>query len=229
MNRIGRWTQTVVARIDHMVAQVENHESLADSALKDVQQAFARAKVRLERVRRDGHRLDQRLKSARSDEARWRQRALATAESSEESALECLRRSKENARNVEDLEQRLGEHRAAENRLQCDVGRVEARLSELREKRNVLRTRQSRAEAMSAAKLADSSSDGQLEDVFERWEERITTIELDDDTPCGSAVDSFELQFRESEQTDDLKAELAVLLAEREAREEAPQTPEGEE
>ncbi|MEM6703246.1 MAG: PspA/IM30 family protein [Acidobacteriota bacterium] len=224
MNRFGRWTQTVVARIDHMVTQVENHESLAESALRDVQQSYARARVRLERVRRDGKLLVRQLEEARGDAERWRERALATAEASESSALECLKRSKQSASRVGELELRLSEHRAAESQLAADVDRVGQRLRELREKRNLLRTRQSRAEAVSAAKAADPTSHGRLDGVFERWEERIATIELDDDLHCEDSVDSFELEFEERELEEDLRGELEQLLAERnrQAAEDAP-------
>lgn len=219
MNCFARWSQTVVARIDHMVTQVENHESLAESALRDVQQSYARARVRLERVRRDGRQLVGQLDGARTDADRWRQRALATAETSESSALECLRRSKQSARRVSQLEQRLAEHRAAETQLSADVDRVGQRLRELREKRNLLRTRQSRAEAVSAAKAADPTSHGRLDGVFERWEERIATIELDDDFRPETSVDGFELEFQERELEDDLRTELQELLAGRDADE----------
>ena len=215
MNCLGRWTHAVVARIDHLVAQVENHESLAESALRDVQRSLARARVRLERVRRDGHRLEQQLRSARSASCQWRRRAKK--DENERRALECLRRSKELAHRAGELERRLAEHRSAEKQLLSDVTRVQERLRELKEKRNLLRTRQSRAEAMSAARTADDCGRVHLDDVFERWEERITTIELDDEPDPGTQLDSFEMEYVESEEDDALRLELDALRREREA------------
>ena len=57
MRRWKRWTTALVSRIDHVAAQVENHEALAESVIGDVRRAAARAKVQLARVCKDGERL----------------------------------------------------------------------------------------------------------------------------------------------------------------------------
>ena len=54
MARFKRWTHGFVASIDSMIVQVENHEALATSALRDLEQGVARSKVQLMRVERDG-------------------------------------------------------------------------------------------------------------------------------------------------------------------------------
>jgi len=216
MSYFGRWTQAVVSRIDHLVTQVENHESLAESTLRDVQRSLARARVRLNKVLRDGRRLEEQRRSAKLDAQKWQDRALATPEEQKPRALECLRRSQILERQAADLEVRVGEHRVAEKQLQRDVERVETRFRELKEKRNLLRTRQSRAEALSASRAADQCGGLHLDQVFERWEERITTIELDDDEPT-SATDSFEMDFLEQEELGDLEAQLEALRGEHSA------------
>ncbi len=209
MSTVTRITQTLCSRIDHLVRQVENHESLAESALRDVQRSFARARIQLERVRRDGSRLAHQLEDARSKSASWRDRAAR--ESDEDKALECLKRSKACARLATQLEERLSDHRAAEKRLRGDVALVEQRLNELREKRNLLRTRESRAQALRAARAADSCRANDLDDVFDRWEERIATIELDEAPSTCVGIDSFELEFDEQEECDELRLELEEL------------------
>ena len=60
MHAFRRWTAGLVSRVDWMVSQVENHEALAESAIRDVQRAAARARVQLGRVRQDGSTLRRR-------------------------------------------------------------------------------------------------------------------------------------------------------------------------
>lgn len=211
MKRWKRWTTALVSRIDHVAAQVENHQALAESVIGDVRRAAARAKVQLARVLKDGERLARDLGQRREDEIRWRERARQCAESDEKRAIECLRRSKASHRQIPEIERRLEEHRKAETQLGRDVGAIEERLATLREQRNLMRTRQSRAEAMSQVAGAESVGCGDLEEVFDRWDTRITELELDGDSM--SHVDSLELEFEETEETEDLLAELAELQA----------------
>jgi len=75
MARIKRWTHGFVASIDSMIVQVENHEALAGSALRDLEQGVARSKVQLLRVERDGRALKQAQSEEREAAERWRDRA----------------------------------------------------------------------------------------------------------------------------------------------------------
>ena len=209
MAPLRRWTRAVVSRIDHIVSQVENHEGLVDSAIQDVRRAAAQARVRLARVEKDGASLKRRLEDERESAKRWRERALETAASDEDRAVECLRRAKRAERLSEQLESRQIEHERSEKALRRDVALVEEKLAALREKRNVLRTRQSRAEALQGTRAAEISGDEVLGDLFDRWDTRITELELDGD--CTSRVDALEAEYRESEEDGDLRAELASL------------------
>ena len=57
MNRLRHWSASLVSRVDWMVGMVENHEALAESAIRDLGRHAARAKVQMGRVRSDGQRL----------------------------------------------------------------------------------------------------------------------------------------------------------------------------
>ncbi len=209
MNRLKRWSTSIVAHIDRMVAQVENHQGLADSVIREVQRAAARAKVQLARVRQDGGTLRRRLAEDRDAEIRWKERARG--ESDEDRALECLRRSHRAARQVKELERRLGEHERAEQRLARDVRAVEERLSDLKQRRNLMRTRQSRAEALSAASGAGTTCNEELHDIFDRWETRITELEFSGE--IAAEDDPLEADYVGSEELEDLRAELEELRA----------------
>lgn len=209
MNRIKRWTSALVLRVDQMMAQVENHEALADSVIRDVRRAAARAKVQLGRVQADGEGMRRRLAELEQAESRWRERARECAESDEDRALECLRRSRRAAGSLPELARRLAEHLRTEKLLSADVAKVEQRLEQLQLQRNLMRTRQSRAEALSGARAAESVGAGELGEIFEHWDTRITELELDGGVDTD--VDSLELEYADAEERDELLAELAEL------------------
>lgn len=211
MTRIKRWTAAFASRIDRLASQVENHEALVESAIHEVNRAAARAKVQLARVRQDGSRLRNRLAELQQAEAMWRDRARRSASDDEGVALECLHRSRAARRQAADIERRIAEHEEAERQLAGDVATVEQRLSSLTEQRNVMRTRQSRAEALSAIRSATSSCADEVGELFYRWEMRVTEAELAGS--CVAAHDPLEASFASDEEKAELRAELAELMS----------------
>ena len=213
MNRFRHWTASLVSRVDWMVSQVENHEALADSAIRDLGHHAARARVQMARVRADGRAIQQRRDREREAVSSWRDRARRQDGPDDTRALECLRRARTAERQASELDRRLAEHEQVERQLARDLGRVEQQLTTLRGKRNLMRTRQSRADALAA--VGDCEDVTGLDDVFDRWEERITERELL--VGCGDGPDRFEAELEEAELDDALRAELAALRAEPDA------------
>lgn len=208
MARFKRWTHGFVASIDSMIVQVENHEAQAASALRDLEQGVARSKVQLARVERDGRAMKQALDEEVEAAARWRDRARR--EEQEARALECLRRHKRAEARSKELRESYGEHERIEQTLKRDVQTLERRLTELRQQRNTMRTRQSRAEAFSVAQAQGDAENSEIGQIFERWETRIAESEVQ--SGCLTAtVDSFDEEFLDAEEAASLKLELAEL------------------
>jgi phage shock protein A len=210
MARIKRWTHGFVASIDEFIVQVENHEAQVSSALRELTQRVARAKVQVARVERDGQSLRQSQVDEREATLRWRERALREAD--EARALECLRRSKRAERNEREYGRRLQEHERVEQSLKRDVMTLETRLRELREQRNLMRTRQSRAEAFEIVQGQGEPS-GELAVMFERWETTVAESEVA--SGCLIAeIDDFEGEFLDVEEEAALALELRALREE---------------
>ncbi len=210
MKLLKRWSTGIVSRIDHMVSQIENQEALVDSAIREARQAAARAKVQLKRVRQDGVRLATRIAEERESQNRWKQRALRFPAEEEKQALECLRRSRHAASVAQQLEERLKEHHKAEHQLARDVGAIDERLATLTEKRNLLRSRQSRAEAFNAVQGTVAAVAEDIEDIFERWETRISENEITG--LCGlQDHDDLETTLTSAEAEEELRMELEEL------------------
>jgi phage shock protein A len=216
MQRLRIWTTSLISRIDWMVGQVENHEAIALGAIREVQQAAARARVQLGKVRRDG----ERLRARRAEEAEagftWRERARGAAAEDETRALECLRRARRAERRATELARRVEEHERVEKQLAADVARVEERLGELRERHNLLRTRESRAHALAIVRDAGVPLGADAGELFERWETRVTERELAGEcasSDAGGGDDAFAAEFDEAEEAESLRSELRELVA----------------
>jgi phage shock protein A len=211
MARIKRWTHGFVASIDSMIVQVENHEALATSALCDLEKGVARSKVQLMRVERDGRALQQALDDEREAALRWRERARREEDAAR--GLECLRRHKRSESRVRELALNQAEHERIEAHLRRDVQTLERRLIELRQQRNTMRTRQSRAEAFNAVQGSGDAQNGEIGEIFERWETRVAESEVA--SGCLVAgVDSFDEEFLDAEEEASLKLELRALKEE---------------
>ena len=201
-----RWTSGFTARLDDLVSQVENHEALAQSALGEMRGKTARAKARLERVRRDGRELRDRLQKESTAVDAWRERARTTSD--EPRALECLRRSHRAQASVETLAKRLAEHERVEGQLGKELRALEERVSEVTLTYHVMRTRQTRSEALACLQQASAGTD--VESVLERWEGRLAEHELLG-VAGESEGDAFEADFTNAEEKAELSAELAAL------------------
>ena len=219
MQRIRLWTASLVSRVDGMVTRIENHESLAASAIRDVRQAAARATVQLRRVRADGSRLRDELAARRDAEQSWKERAARVGDTDRDKAIECLRRSKRANRETVELERRLAEHERIEKQLASDVAVVEDRLSRLEDQRNVLVTRQSRAEALGTVRDAQAPGGFDVDEVFGRWETRVAEREYAG--ACLPRGDDLETSFSQEEEGEALGAELDDLLERGAPREES--------
>lgn len=203
-----RWSSGFVASIDSVISQVENHEAQVASALRELERGVLRSKVQLQRVERDGTVLRHTLAQEREAVARWRDRAKR--EEDEKRALECLRRCKRSESRSVDLERQVIEHERIEHQLSSDIRTLEQRVVELRQQRNTMRTRQSRAEAMTIVHGQGELGGTEITEIFERWELRVSENEVMGG--CVSVpVDKLDEEFTSAEEEASLRLELREL------------------
>jgi phage shock protein A len=192
-----------------MVARIENHDELVRCSIQELQSSMARAQVRLSSVRRDGASMRNRLAAGREAEAQWKDRARASMDE-EERALECLRRSKRAARLVTELEERITEHDRVESRLVKDIRALQEGLRDLKEQRNMMRARQTRAEAMGAVRDNEGMMSGEVREILDRWEIQIKEREFNGDCAFDPG-DELEETFCAEEERAALRIELDEL------------------
>ena len=210
MSLIRRISTSITSSVDRAVSKVENHDAIINSALRDTQQAAARSRVRLERVRKDGHALKTRHGDLQLAASRWTNRARSIAGSDEGKALECLRRRKEGDLQVRNLQESIEKHDDLEARIADQVKKIEARIGEVSQQRNMMRSRQSVAEAMRTINNIEGVSYGEIEDTFDRWEINLGETEIL--TSAIATTDPLDSVFLAEEDTAELRAELSELL-----------------
>ena len=210
MSLIRRISASITSSVDRAVSKVENHDAIINAALRDSQRAAARSRVRLERVRKDGASLKARAKELETAVSRWTERAKRVAGENERQALECLRRRRNCEAQLASLRDSIHSHAELESRIGEQVKKIEARIGEVTQQRNVMRSRQSVAEAMQAMQMMEGSAGGDIEETFDRWEINLGESELLFGTATSS--DPLESAFMAEEETAELRAELDALL-----------------
>lgn len=210
MSLIRRLSTSITASVGRAVSKVENHDAIINAALRDTQQAAARSRVRLERVRKDGQSLRTRHADLQEAVVRWTDRARSVAAQDEARALECLRRRKDCELQIRNLEDSMQKHDELEARIAEQVKKIEARIGEVAQQRNMMRSRQSVADAMRTIHNVEGISYGEIEDTFDRWEINLGETEILLGTTRHG--DPLESEFLAEEDTAELRAELVDLM-----------------
>lgn len=210
MSLMRRISATITSSVDRAVSRVENHDAIINAALRDTQQAAARSRVRLERLRKDGESLKSKKAELETAIRRWGERAKRLGTEDEAKALDCLRRRRECETQLRNLTDAIDRHDELEARIGEQVKKVEARVHEVTQQRNVMRSRQSVADAMRAIQKIDASAGGDLEETFDRWEINLGETEF----LFGASVsaDPLESSLAAEEETEELRAELESLM-----------------
>lgn len=213
MNGFRRWTIGVCAKFDELLGQVENHEALAAQALRDMRASLARANSQLARVEQGCKTLEAEVRAAEEAALRWRTRAKT--EGDDERALECLRRARAALTERDKLAERLDEQQRMRDQVRRTIQGLERKFVDLTGKQRLLTTRQAAAQASEAIQ-SESGAAGDVEDVFSRWELKLTEREF---VPRGAGyydqdhADGLSEAYEKDEERAELAAELADLRA----------------
>lgn len=216
MSLIKRISTSVYARVDRMVNGLENHDALVEAALRETRARVAAGKVRLERVRRDGAALSAKIEHLRQSERKWTERARQLADGDEATALECLRRRKRCEDERVQLQAEHAEHAERLVELEAGVRAAEEALGQRTQRYNLMRGRESAAEARQSLGRLSEDAALDVERIFERWETRVLESELGAEPLVGECTDRFERDLEKTETDDALRAELAALRQDKE-------------
>ena len=213
MTMLKRITATLKGSIEQVVDQIENQDAVVVAAIGEMKQTTAKARARLNRVRRDREGMERKMVELKQSENQWEQRAKDCAESDQDTALACLSRRNQCRSKRETLKVAMEQHIEAESKLELEVQRAEQRIEEMARQRNLMRSRQSAAHAVKTTQEWNAQGPIDVEAVFERWETRIIEAEMVGDS---IDIDPLEHRFHQQESQAELQAELQALMTEKE-------------
>lgn len=208
--KVKRIVASVGASFEQFVNKVENHEAVADVAIRDVRASAAKLKVQLGRINAEVDRLRERRDTLVADSARWRERAKQFATKDEERALACLGRMERTTTEAGRMADQLSRHEALADKLKDRLAAVEAQLSDLQLKRTALSSRSARAQVMGTA---NQEATAEAQDVFARWEtavvedEYLEGVVLDESDPLERELDAADAKKRLQLALEELKRE----------------------
>lgn len=220
MRLFNRISATVLSSVDGVISKVENHEAVVDSMITDIQKSAGKARVQLKRVQKDRKVCEKQITELKSSADLWQTRALEAANQDgdknigEERALECLQRRKQCLQRIETLSQSLKGQVSQETHLVSNQKKIEERLQEVKQQRNLMRSRESVSGAMRTLKSIEGDGCGQLDDALDRWEISMATMDVESaDIAFGEfdVDDPLDEQYRTQEEKQNLRSELAML------------------
>ncbi len=211
MSIIRRLQATITAGLDNAVSQVENHDAVVEAALKDARTAAARARVRLARVQKEEANMRTKHGELQTMHQKWTDRAIRAAEQDETQALECVKRKNACEQQITQTQEAITRHKELERNVGTSVDRIESRITDLTQQRNLMRSRHSAADALRVInKIEGDCADG-IDDTFERWEMLVTETEY----MAGNTahIDTLNDSYNEAEDAECRKADLADILS----------------
>ncbi len=213
MNLFTRTFSRLYASLDRMVGDIENHDALIRAAIDEQRHKIAKARIQLRRLEQSEQHLQEQITQLEQNNLLWRQRALAEAEQNEPQALLCLQRQQQGQQQIARLTQMASHYRSTRERMQRDIGHCEQELSSMTHKHQLLRARQSSADALELIDRQKHGSSEALEQSFDRWEVRISESELVSEG-FDTDIDPIEQDYLRQENEQALRQQLAALISE---------------
>ena len=215
MKPLRRLTSSIVSSFDSVIGQLENHEALVASAIQDAESTTLRARDNLEQVKRDGLAIRKRSIELREQAGIWEERAIKCAEFDQKKAIECLKRRQALLAANCRLEEQAQQYSALEKSLSRDLATLQQKVTALRQQRTMLRTRESRTQILQALHSVDTAAVTEIDDIFDRWEHRVASVERQSTPLTEPGSDELAMQFESAEETQELQQLLTKLIDER--------------
>ena len=218
MGILSRFVTVVRANLNALLNRAEDPAKMLDQGLIDMEAAYAKAKDHVARSMADEKRLQKQLMDQQAELKRWEERALKAVQAGDDDlAREALRRKNEHARMAGQFQHEREAHAANVERLKESLHELENKIGEVRRKKNLLVSKQRRAEAQEEInRTIDGIGATGAQDTIARMEAKIEemTALADARHELGQEFsgDRLEQRFQQLDaQGEDVDAELLAL------------------
>lgn len=175
MGLLSRFINVIRSNINALLNSAEDPAKMLEQTLVDMEAAFRKAKEHVARSVADKKRLEKSLMDQQAQVRKYEQGAVKAVESGDDDlAREALRRKNEHAKIAVQFEQELGAHSINVDRLKESLKELEHRIDELRRRKNLLLSKQKRAEAQDQIyRSIEGIEDAGGLDTIQRMENKI--------------------------------------------------------
>ncbi|MDD2760163.1 MAG: PspA/IM30 family protein [Methylomonas sp.] len=209
MNSLKRIFVSIKSQIDHVADEFENHEALADAAIKDLQSLQQKTRLHLHRVSRQSSHYQEKIKQETEQAGLWSERAVKIRSQDEAKALQCVKRLRDCRQQIALFEQQYQQSSTQEDKIRRDLEVIQEQIHVLNNKKELLAARQNRNRLQSALQNPRGSSLNEVQDLFDRWEGAVVSHESE--SMLGDEPDSFAQTFEQEEDELSLKMLLDEL------------------
>lgn len=210
MNSLKRLFITLKTQLDYVADEVENHQALAEVAIKDLEAHRRKARIHQHRLQGMVEQFESQLGELHKEVETWSARAVKTKQQDEQRALQCVKCMLQTQQRIKLIEPQLKASQQQYRQLQEDLLAIDAQLRALHTQKEVLSARQNRVQ-LQAATMSNANPTQEALTIFKRWEESVvgwefTSLEKD-------SKDSFTESFEQEENELALKALLTELVS----------------
>ena len=205
MTRIKRFTATLFAQFNSFVDQIENHEAIAESALKQFRAGIAKARYQAKCLMIEVQGLDRKLKALNEEREKWTARARRFKDADHSKAIACMRRLKAVENEIAQMQEQRDRTQESFEAVKKDLEKIEHKYRELQCRYKVLSARDARVSTLNYLGEHISDDDNIL-DLFDRWQAKVekNEIRIDMDQPCLDPLkkeledEDFDLELEEA-------------------------------
>jgi len=230
MGLFSRLGTLIRSNINELINKAEDPEKMLNQVLVDMKGQLVEAKKQVAVAIADEKRLKKQLEQELAKSEEWERKAMLAVKAGDDGlARAALARKAEHDDVAQTLRQQWDAQKQSVEQLKSALRNLDNKIEEAKRKRNILVSRQKRAEAQRTINetLSNINSTSAF-DTFERMSERVTQLEAEAEaaTELGAALpeSSLESQFKalEAGSIDDdlaaLKSKMALAAAEQERK-----------
>lgn len=215
MGLFDRITRVIRSNVNNMVGNAEDPEKVLEQTVADMQEDLVQLRQAVASAIATQKRTERQANQADSTAQEWYNRAqLALNQGNETLAREALTKRKSYQETATAHKTQLEQQSTVVSRLKKDMQTLEAKISELKTKKDmyIARARSAQASQRLNEMLGGVDATSSLS-AFERMEEKVLQLEAQSEAIASLGSDDLQKQFNSLEASNDIDAELAAMKA----------------
>jgi phage shock protein A len=217
MGLFSRLGTLIRSNINELINKAEDPEKMLNQVLVDMKTQLVEAKKQVAVAIADEKRLKKQYEMEAAKAIEWEKKAMLAVKAGDDNlAKAALARKAEHEEVAETLRQQWEAQKASVEQLKMALRGLDAKIEEAKRKRNILVSRQKRAQAQATINrtLSQLNSGDSYDSTFARMDERVTQLEAEAEATAelGALPEaSLETQFKALEAGSSVDSELEAL------------------